>query len=251
MLNESESPPFKVVNPNGSALLLITCDHAANQVPKNLNCLGLETKFLEQHIAYDIGAKQVAIRVSELFDAPLLLSNYSRLVVDLNRHLDDPSLIPAESDGVEIPGNQNLSDEQRNLRISNIFQPYHDNYSGMVGNLIRQHQRPIILSIHSFTPKFNGFNRPWDFGVLWDNDEMLAKDLIRNFSEYPGRVIGDNQPYHANNPRGYAQIIHARDRGVEMALLETRHDLIKDAAGQNKISDIIYTAIKPIVEASL
>ncbi len=242
-----KKPAYEVVNPDGVAPLLLSCDHAENYLPDHLHGLGLDPHHLTRHIAYDIGAKQVASLLSSMFSAPLISANYSRLVIDLNRHLDDPTLIVTHADGVVIPGNQQLSADERNQRIEKYFNPYHNQYSDMVTSLKSTHQRPVILSIHSFTPTLNGFQRPWDFGVLWDRDEFLARQLIDNLSKIPDRVVGDNQPYHANDPRGYAQVEHAEGRNVELALLEIRQDLITDPAGQRLVAEQIYQALSSII----
>ena len=239
--------PFKVINPGGSSSLLIACDHADNHIPDHLAGLGLDSDYLERHIAYDIGAMQVARRLADIFDAPLLLATCSRLVIDLNRHLHDPSSIVEESDGVIIPGNAGLDEEMRNFRIEKYFDPYHKQYQEMVTGQISNHPRPIILSVHSFTPTMNGRARPWEIGVLWDQDEVLAKQLIESLQKVTGFNIGDNKPYHATDPHGYAQVIHAHERGVEFALLEIRQDLILDCDGQEKISRFVYDAVAPIL----
>ena len=228
--------------------MLVACDHAENRVPEALGDLGLAPEHFGQHIAYDIGAKQVALRLSAMFDAPLIRASYSRLVVDLNRHLDDPTLIPEISDGVPVPGNTGLGEQQRQQRLDEIFFSYHNAYRGMMDRLLDQHPQPIIVSVHSFTPSMNGYTRPWHYGVLYDNDETLAHQLIDNLGTDAHRPIGRNQPYAANAPRGYAQDIHARDRGVEMALIEIRQDLVEDEAGQAHAAEVIHDAVMPILE---
>ena len=250
MLETDDIPPYEILNPEGPAPLLIACDHAQNRIPESLNGLGVDPAYLEHHIAYDIGARQVSLQLSEMFDAPLILGNYSRLVVDLNRHLDDPTLLVEVSDGIEVPGNQGLTPAMREQRIRDYFHPYHDQYASLVSELNSRHQNPIILAVHSFTPTFNGQLRPWDFGVLWDKSEQLALQLIDNLSHGAHYLIGNNQPYHANEPRGYAQDAHGHERGVEFALLEIRQDLITDIAGQRKISEVVYDAVKPLTALS-
>ena len=242
-----EFPPFEVINPAGSSSFLIACDHADNRIPDYLAGLGLDSEYRERHIAYDIGAVQVAKILAEVFDAPLLLATCSRLVIDLNRHLHDPSSIIEESDGVIIPGNLNLNDEMRNYRIEKHFDPYHKQYQEMVTEQISKHERPTILSVHSFTPTMNGRARPWEIGVLWDQDEILANQLIESLEKVTGFNIGNNKPYHATDPHGYAQVIHAHERGVEFALLEIRQDLISDCDGQEKISRLVYDSVAPIL----
>lgn len=250
ILHSDEPPVYEIVNPSGPAPVLIACDHAQNRVPRALADLGLNERQLGLHIAYDIGAKEVALRLSGMFDAPLIMSGYSRLVVDMNRHLDDDSLIVEESDNIIVPGNRRLSQADREQRLDTFFHPYHAAYGKMVERLRARHESPFLISVHSFTPVFGGFRRPWDYGVLWDGShERIARALLKGFSGMEGLVIGDNEPYCANEPRGYAQVVHAEQRGLEMAMLEIRQDLIDGADGQARAASVVYDVISPIVAA--
>ena len=251
MLDSSEPPPFEVINHDGRAPLLIACDHAANRIPASLCGLGLGQEHLEKHIAYDIGAKQVSIRLAEMFDAPLLSAGYSRLVIDLNRHLDDVSLVLDNSDNVVIPGNRGLSDADVARRIDHFFHPYHDQYAQMADQLAQTHPRSLILSVHSFTPTYEGRNRPWHYGVLWDESHAnAARTLLASFAKIEGIVVGDNKPYHACDPQGYAQVVHAAQNGLEMALIEIRQDLVTDPRGQAQAADTIFKVLSPLVGTS-
>ncbi len=209
MINSSEPPPYDVLNEDGDASILITCDHADNRIPESLMGLSISDDLLEQHIAYDIGAKQVAIMLSEKFSAPLLMANYSRLVVDLNRHPGDPGLIPEVSDGHEIRGNQGLTFEQRQQRMDEIFTPYHNRHKALVDELVKRHTAPIVFSVHSFTPVMQDFQRPWHYGVLWDQCHELAEKLVVSLRENESLCVGENQPYNATEPRGYSMNVHA------------------------------------------
>ena len=245
---QSPDDVFQVHNPGGSSPLLIGCDHAENRIPEAYANLGLADEHLEKHIAYDIGAKNVALLLSEMFDAPAITGGYSRLMIDLNRHLDDPSLIVETSDGIPIPGNQDLDESERSWRIDQFFHPYHNQYAAMVDEMADRTNIAFILSVHSFTPTLNGIPRPWDYGVLWtDAHANLAKLLLEGFSNHPELEIGSNEPYHAGFPQGYAQVAHGEHRGVEMALIEIRQDLVDTAAGQEAAADKLYSVLKPLV----
>ena len=237
---------FEVINPNGRAPMLLTCDHASNRIPEELAGLGISRALQSAHIAYDIGAKQVAIHLSHEFDAPLILGMYSRLVVDLNRFPDDPSIIPASSDHHPIPGNQALDEAQRQQRMQRFFYPYHQCHEELVDQLIENHDDPMIFSVHSFTPKMDEFDRPWHYGVLWDKCENLAKELCHALGRNPSLCIGENQPYSAVSPKGYSMNVHAQDRGVDMGLIEIRQDLIGDGPGQTEAAAIISKALRHI-----
>lgn len=255
LLHKNEPAPFTLLNEGGSAPLLLACDHASNRLPVALNQLGVEPALLDRHIGYDIGTESMGRMLMDRFDAPLLIANYSRLAIDLNRHHNDPTLVPEVSDGHIIHGNQNLSEVERQARIDELFTPYHDTYHRLTLDLKSRFRRPLILSLHSFTPQIQGIERPWHFGVLWDQEKELAASLLENFrlasaTHSPALVIGDNKPYDARVPLGYAMVKHAQQLEIEMALIETRQDLVVDEAGQKWAADIIYEVLSPLLDST-
>jgi len=235
---------------------MVACDHGGNGLPTNESSLVADPELMELHIAYDIGARQVAKLLSEKFDAVALIANYSRLLVDLNRYPGDPAQMPLVSDGHRIPGNEGLDQQQLESRLNKYFYPYHQQHGKLVEQLKNRFQQPLILSIHSFTPVMQDITRPWHFGVLWDEDEALAMNLItaltnRGNKEQPPLVIGDNQPYSASEPKGYAITEHAAKMDVEMALIEIRQDLLLSTEGREWAAGIIYDAISPLLNTQL
>ncbi|MGR3914227.1 MAG: N-formylglutamate amidohydrolase [Gammaproteobacteria bacterium] len=247
LLNETEPALFETRRLHARAPLIICCDHAGRRIPDSLGALGLPPEALDLHIACDIGARQVALLLAQKFNAPLLLANYSRLVIDLNRHLNDPTLIPVASDGIVIPGNAALSHAQRARRIRQLFLPYHQCYRRMVDALQSRAARPLIIALHSFAAEMHGRRRPWDFGLLWDEHAELAHTLSANLRRNPDLCIGQNQPYHARRPLGYAMVEHAQARGVEMALVEIRQDHLAGRRGQEWAADILFRAVASVV----
>ncbi|MGH6798352.1 MAG: N-formylglutamate amidohydrolase, partial [Roseiarcus sp.] len=125
LLGDGDPPSVELVHADGNAPVLLVCDHASRRVPRGLGTLGLDGPTLARHIGWDIGAAVVARRVAALLDAPAILGGYSRLVIDCNRNLDDPTSIPAVSDGVPVPGNRELSTAARAARVAAIFRPFH------------------------------------------------------------------------------------------------------------------------------
>lgn len=231
-MSAASSQPFRLQNAEGLAPLVLLCDHASRLVPPELGDLGLTDEQLGRHIGWDIGAAAVTEKLSQSLDAPALYSGFSRLVVDCNRADDDPTLICEISDGVVVPGNREITEAERARRIAAYYAPYHGAVAAAVDRTIAQHGEQVaLLSIHSFTPRMKGRDRPWHAGVLWNQDGRLALPLIQALREEPGLVVGDNEPYSGRNQAGYSVRFHGEKRGLPHVLLEIRQDLVADAAG--------------------
>ena len=248
LINKTDSAVVEVENLSGSAPVLVTCDHASNHIPDSLKNLGLGDGELDRHIAYDIGALDLSRMLADKLNAPLIHSGYSRLVIDLNRHLDDPSSIPIVSEGTEIPGNHPLTQTQKQIRINELFWPYHDKFSQTLDGFQANGIYPVILAIHTFTPVYHGMKRPWHTGVMWDTDDRMALPFIKNLKQQADLIVGDNQPYTALDPLGYAFDVHARGRGLPHLFIEVRQDLVSDEVGVMRWATILYQAVKPLLE---
>src|SRR5262245_26766261 len=153
MLRPHEPPPVEIVHPHAASRVVLVCDHASNRVPEALGSLGLSASDLATHIGWDIGAATVARHLSTLLDATLVLSGYSRLVIDCNRPVQVPGAIPEVSGGVAIPGNAGIDAAAREARIRTFWHPYHSTIAGLLDARARAHGGDVVLlSIHSFTP---------------------------------------------------------------------------------------------------
>ncbi|HLY58851.1 MAG TPA: N-formylglutamate amidohydrolase [Stellaceae bacterium] len=247
LLGPGDPPPVRIVHPGGKASVLVVCDHAANAVPRALGTLGLDPARLAEHIGWDIGAAAVAERLAQRLDAPSISTGFSRLVIDCNRAFNDPSLIPEVSDNVPVPGNRGLRTAEREARIAAFHRPYHEAITECVAGFGRRGIVPAIVSIHSFTPRMNGEDRPWHVGVLWDRDPRMALPLIANLAQGGGIAVGDNQPYSARSPQGYTMAQHALAHGLPHVLIEIRQNEIADDAGAERYADLIERALRPIL----
>lgn len=229
LLEDGDAPAFEVVNGTGESNVVLVCDHASHRVPLRLGTLGLENDRLTEHIGWDPGAAAVARHLSTELDATLVLSGYSRLVIDCNRPLRSAESVPQESDGVPIPANVGLSREDRGVRTSALFQPYHDAIDQV---LARRSDRPsVLLSIHSFTPALAGQRRPWHVGVSARQERWFASHLVAELSAQPdGLVVGENEPYAIDDDFDYTIPVHGEARGLPSALIEIRQDGIEKPA---------------------
>jgi predicted N-formylglutamate amidohydrolase len=252
LLAADDPPSFEIVNPAGSAKLLLICDHASRAIPRALGGLGLEEALLMRHIGWDIGAAGVTRRLAALLDCPAVLCGYSRLVIDCNRGLGDPTSIPEVSDGIPVPGNVGLAPAARVARVDRIFRPYHAAIAAQLAGFAERGIAPVLFSVHSFTPIMNGFARPWHVGILWDKDPRVPVPLIAELAAADSRrIVGDNEPYsEREEPTGYSVRTHAVPAGLPHAGVEIRQDLIDTDSGIVEWADALAAALTPILARS-
>ncbi len=226
-----EPPPFELVNGGGAGRALLVCDHASKRIPRRLGDLGVSPENLERHIAWDIGAADVARRLSAILDAPLLLSGYSRLVVDCNRPLDEFDSFTVVSEDVKIPGNEGITDHEREQRAAAFFWPYQQAVHRLVKERTAGAVVPLMVSVHSFTPSYLGRSRPWHIGVHYRWDDRCARLALEALRADGSLCVGDNEPYPLALNEDFTVPVHAETRGMPYVLFEIRQDLISDETG--------------------
>jgi predicted N-formylglutamate amidohydrolase len=219
---------FRILRPEGKGRFVILCDHASNRVPAELENLGLPPSELERHIAWDIGAAGVTEELSDILDSPAILCGTSRLVIDCNRQLKAPDLIPEVSDGTPIKGNLNLSAESRRSRIERWFEPYH----AAVESVIMDRGDSVATSIHSMTPCLAGAVRPWQIALSSHLDRRLAEPMLEALRSPGDITVGDNQPYDLDPAVDYSIPFHAMRRNILYLQVEFRQDEVAGRTGQ-------------------
>lgn len=251
LLSCDEPAAFTVERPQGRSPFLLLCDHAGNRIPRRLRDLGLAAPELQRHIAWDIGIAGVGRELAARLDAVCIAQPYSRLVIDCNRPPEAADSIVGSSDGTPIPGNANLDSAQRLQRQRGIFQPYHRRIEA---ELDGRTQPPCLIALHSFTPVFAGFARPWHVGVLYQRDARLAAALLGLLRGEGDLEVGDNQPYTVGDDTDYAIPRYGEARGLLHVELELRQDLIADAQGQQRwaarLARLLQQALQRVRSAS-
>ncbi|MDF1833580.1 MAG: N-formylglutamate amidohydrolase [Alteraurantiacibacter sp. bin_em_oilr2.035] len=225
-------PVYRMIGDATRGGIVAVCDHASNHVPAELD-LGVSAKTLKKHVAYDIGAAGVTERLARRHNIGAMLANVSRLVIDLHREEDAPGLIPATTDGILVPGNIGADKDKR---LDDFYRPYHRRMS----EWLEQVQPGLILSIHSFTPQLESKQdeeRPWEIGLLYNDDDQAARHAIRLFSEL-GCKVGDNEPYSGREFNATMNR-HAEAIGRPYCAIEIRNDLIAEERGQARWAAII------------
>ncbi len=242
------TPTFDVQNADSPNQLLFTVDHASRFIPEEYGHLGLEDiSVLHRHIAWDIGVEDVTRRLSEKLNGTAIYARFSRLLLDANRYPKDTALIPEVSDGIEVPANKGISSQERQQRIDKYFHPYHNKITELLEEKIAQHQEPLLISMHSFTPVMNDFERPWHIGVLWDQDDRVAAPMLEFLRQNSSLVVGDNEPYSARDPLGYTMSAHGTDRNVPHVAIEIRQDLIDTHQGAEKWACIMADVVSHVM----
>jgi len=225
--------------------LLFLCDHASNRLPAGTGNLGLAPDLFDTHIAYDIGAAGVTRALAQAYGAAAVLGAWSRLLIDLNRGEDDPTIVMKLSDGSIIPGNRAVDRAEVARRIAAFHAPYHDAITAEIERIQKAAAVPVLISMHSFTPAWKGTPRRWEVGVLWDRDGRLAKPLMARLAE-AGFTVGDNEPYDGALD-GDTLNRHGTCRGLPHVLIEMRQDLIADEAAATAFA----SRLKPVLDAAL
>jgi predicted N-formylglutamate amidohydrolase len=239
LLQDPDDPsPVVSVNLDGASPILLIGDHAGRAVPSRLRGLGVAAEAMDLHIAWDIGVAGLGRRLAALIDAPFIAQAYSRLVIDCNRRPDAADAMPTVSDGVEIPGNVAISVDEAQARRREIHQPYQDAIAAALDRRAASGRPGLLVSLHSFTPVFKGFVRPWRMGVLHRNDSALSSSMLALLQAELGEAAGDNQPYRMDEI-DYTVPLHADARGLDYLELEVRQDLIADEAGQGEIAEML------------
>jgi len=239
--------PFELLGPgeNSQSRLIFVCDHASNRIPAEHADLGLAPDLFATHIAHDIGAAGVTRYLAASYGAPAILARWSRLLIDLNRGADDPTLVMKLSDGSIVPGNRAVDAAELKRRIARYHAPYHAAIEAEIGRARSRGAVPVLLSIHSFTPSMKGVQRPWEIGILWDKDARLAAPLLARFAA-AGFVVGDNEPY-SGELENDCMYRHGTMHGLPHVLIEIRQDLIATDA----MAQAFAERMRSVIDAAL
>lgn len=217
-------PTVTVQNANAQHAVVLVCEHASAYIPARYNNLGLTAEVARSHIAWDPGAVATARYLSAGLDALLIESTVSRLVYDCNRPPESADAMPERSEAYEIPGNRNLSAQERQLRIDTCYRPFESQVARSLGD---HPSTPILVTIHSFTPVYNGNRRDLDIGILHDTDSRLADAMLQAVPEgLSAYTIKRNEPYGPEDGVTHTLKRHAVASNLFNVMIEIRNDLL-------------------------
>lgn len=252
LLGPDDPPPVNLINRNGESPVVLTCDHAGRATPTRLGDLGVHTDEMDRHIAYDIGAVELAERLSARLNATLVTQTYSRLVIDCNRHPSVADSIVRESDGTHIPANHDLPDWERKRRHGEIHEPYHDTIAQILDERAAANSPVVLFSVHSFTRTMAGRERPWHAGLLFNRDPRMSHALMAELeTASPDLTLGYNEPYAVDDVSDYTIPVHGERRGIPHALVEVRNDEIDHDHGVDRWADLLARTVQQAADTIL
>ena len=140
----------------GDTPLLISVPHDGSHLPANIR---------EHMTPAGLMLPDTDWHVAELYDfardlgASMLVANYSRYVVDLNRSPADEDLYPGQVatglcptktfSGEDIYTNGALSGDDKAQRVSAYWQPYHDRIESTLAAIHAEHGYALLWDAHS------------------------------------------------------------------------------------------------------
>lgn len=243
ILQPDEPAPLEIHNSEAASDFFLICEHAGRLLPRSAGSLGLPESELTRHIAWDIGARDVAIALADRLAAPLFMQRYSRLFCDCNRKPHVASFAPEVSEATVIPGNQGLSQAERQRRAEAVFWPFHNGVTEVLDRRRAQQRRTLLVTIHSFTPVFLGKNRPWQVGVMFRKDRDFAPAITQWLTDNTDFTVGINEPYKVSDD-DYAVPVHGESRDLPHVEFEIRNDLIPDRQAADKWAELLAQALK-------
>lgn len=250
--NGGMSRAVEVVNAEGAGELVLLCDHASNHFPPPYDqCLGVSDEQKSAHISWDPGALGVAMALSKALDAPLIYTTVSRLVIDCNREETREDLTPCLSELTEIAGNKNLSDEERTFRINLVHRPFHDAIDKVLALRGDKGLPSAVVSIHTYTPVYKGKSRPWEIGLISENDRRLADPVLVGLKARGDLTVGDNEPYAPSDGVYYTVRRHGEDKSLPCLMIEIRNDEVRTPNEELHWADILGPLLKSAAKTVL
>ncbi|ANL41388.1 MULTISPECIES: N-formylglutamate amidohydrolase [Rhizobium] len=249
ILSEADGDCVGIERAGGRSEVLLVCEHASKTLPARFGDLGLPAEALSSHIAWDPGALAVARGVSHALDATLVYQRFSRLVYDCNRPPSSPGAMPETSEIYAIPGNKDLTDEERLARTDALYVPFHDAIRGLIRDRRARGQDTVIVTMHSFTPVYHGRERAVELGILHDEDSRLADRMLDAAADAPLYRTERNQPYGPEDGVTHTLILHGLSNGLRNVMIEVRNDLIADDVGQRVMADYLTGLLQHSLEA--
>lgn len=225
--------------------LVLTCEHASNDIPSEYKNLFTEAgNTLKTHRGYDPGSLDLFTCLIPLSDVHFKYE-ISRLLVEVNRSIGHPSLFSEFS--------KQLSRKEKNQIQEGYYFPYRNEVEKYIAGEIEEGEKVLHFSVHSFTPFLNGVIRNADIGLLYDPGRKEEKEFCQNYKAHlknrnPGLNIRFNYPYRGKAD-GFTSFLRKKFPknylGIEIEV--NQKFVVKDLMKEN-IKDSIFAALEQCLE---
>lgn len=235
----------EVLNPQGAGAAILLCEHASCRIPAQYHGLGLDAQAAQSHAAWDPGARDLTLRLSQALDAPVVAGRVSRLVYDCNRPPEAPSAMPETSEVIAVPGNRGLTAAQRAARTDAVYRPFCAAVAAVIADRKARGLPAALITLHSFTPVWFGQPRAVEIGILHDADARMADLMLRAAGHLSGRRVERNQPYGPDDGVTHSLQIHGLAHDLPNVMIEVRNDLLATPDGVAMIADELHSLLGP------
>jgi predicted N-formylglutamate amidohydrolase len=247
LLSAGENP-VAVESADAQGDVLLVCEHASRLMPDSLGTLGLDQKALDSHIAWDPGALDLSRRLSTELDAVLYHQRFSRLVYDCNRPHDAPSAIVTTSESYAVPGNRDISPEERSARINEIYVPFREGLASLIGQRTAAGRSTVLVTIHSFTRVYFDRLRDVEVGILHARDSRMADEIMRETEQLPPKyIVRRNEPYGPADGVMHTLVEHGIKNSLPNVMIEVRNDLLRNDDDQMSMAAFLAPLINKAV----
>lgn len=238
LLIEQDGSSFEWTNAKGNGPCVLMCEHASNRIPNYLNSLGLTDTELQSHVAWDPGAHELGLLLSGNLQAPFIAARFSRLVYDCNRPPESASAMPSDTEVCPIPGNQDLTQIDRDARTRVLYEPFHASLKCVLDSCNKQ-TPTLLVTMHSFKPMFYGKTRTVETGLLHGADDRLATAMMSRAQTGNAFDCRFNEPYAVGDG-----VLHTLEKqlsgtSIPSVMIEVRNGLIKSPKKRTQIANYL------------
>ena len=243
---ETIDASYDLLLPGSLAPLVLTCEHARNRLPAGCAPDAHERTILRSHWGFDIGAWQVTRALARRLGASGIGGRWSRLWIDLNRRVDDPTLIRESVEGHLLSWNARVGPHERERRVLGHHAPYHEALDRLIIRRLVRGRRPLLLAVHTFTPRLSGRPRSFDAGVLYERERHLARVLGRELRR-AGLRVRYNAPYSGMAGMMYSVDRHGKHHGLPCLELELNQDLFSGRSRAAALVRVVEGAVRELL----
>jgi len=240
---------YLLENPESLAPVVLTCEHATNRLPFAREVTAAHWKLLSTHWGWDIGGWALALELARRLRTSAIGGRWSRLLIDLNRRIDDPTLIRRNAGRIVLPWNDGIDADEIERRVLAYHTPYHVEVDRLILRRVARGVRPLLLAVHTFTPRFSGKTRPFDVGILYEHHRRQAHRL--------GRVIADdgwrvryNQPYSGMKGMMYAIDRHGSHHRLPCLEIEVNQRVFEQQNPVRRLGRAVARGVRALLDTT-